>query len=93
MKYIINSYNYFVRLIPESPRWLINNRKYNEAIKVLKYFANANKKILPSDDELIQLMKNIKQTVSGWVKWNSLSEQYNALIDSPLKRSKQLLPC
>ncbi|KAK3886249.1 hypothetical protein Pcinc_009603 [Petrolisthes cinctipes] len=54
---------YFVWL-PESPRWLITQARFQEALKVLKWAAKVNRNTLPSDEVILDAMTYIeKQTL------------------------------
>ena len=48
------------RMVPESPRWLVTKGRFDEALKILKAGAKMNKKTLPSDNEMIEMMEKIK---------------------------------
>nr|XP_045613682.1 organic cation transporter protein-like [Procambarus clarkii] len=48
-------------LLPESPRWLIDQGRYQEALKVLTWMGTVNKKTLPSDEVLLSAMENVNQ--------------------------------
>uniref|UniRef100_T1IKR0 Major facilitator superfamily (MFS) profile domain-containing protein n=1 Tax=Strigamia maritima TaxID=126957 RepID=T1IKR0_STRMM len=52
-----NVTNSAAMLVPESPRWLVTNGRYKEAIIILHKIAATNGNSLPSDDEL-QAMKD-----------------------------------
>ncbi|XP_076034800.1 organic cation transporter protein-like [Oratosquilla oratoria] len=56
------SYYWF---LPESPRWLILRGRYEEAVKVLKTIAYWNKRTLPSDEKLLEMVKSIAIKESG----------------------------
>jgi len=47
--------------VPESPRWLMAEGRFEEAIKILKGGAKCNDRTLPSDDELLEMMQAIKE--------------------------------
>ena len=50
-----------IRMVPESPRWLIGMGRFDEALKILKGGAKVNKKTLPPDSELLDMMEKVKQ--------------------------------
>lgn len=56
---LLASYYWFV---PESPRWLMAEGRFEEAIKILKNGAKTNKRSndMPSDEELLEMMRVIK---------------------------------
>merc|ERR1712109_133518 len=49
----------FYWTIPESPRWLMAEGRFDEALHILKNGAKTNKKQLPPDDELMDMLKAI----------------------------------
>ncbi|XP_042868981.1 organic cation transporter protein-like [Penaeus japonicus] len=46
-------------LLPESPRWLLAKGRYADTLGVFKWLAKINGKTLPSDEVLLQTLKNI----------------------------------
>ena len=48
--------------VPESPRWLVAEGRIDEALVILKDGAKKNKKSLPPDDELRELLAGKKNT-------------------------------
>ncbi|RWS26291.1 Organic cation transporter 1-like protein [Leptotrombidium deliense] len=48
------------RFVPESPRWLVTKKRYQEARTVLKYIAKVNKKDIPLN--FMQNVNNIETT-------------------------------
>ncbi|KAK7085702.1 hypothetical protein SK128_014631 [Halocaridina rubra] len=48
-------------ILPESPRWLMMQGRYEEAIKVLRKVAEVNKKSLPTKEEMDILITKMKQ--------------------------------
>nr|XP_053634384.1 organic cation transporter protein-like [Cherax quadricarinatus] len=57
-------------LLPESPRWLIDQGRYQEAFKVISWVAKVNRKPLPADQVVLAAMENIYHQVSeGGYLW------------------------
>ncbi|KAF2368837.1 Major facilitator sugar transporter-like [Trinorchestia longiramus] len=46
-------------LIPESPRWLLKNGRYDDALSVFKKMAARNKRTLPNDDEMMAALMRV----------------------------------
>jgi len=57
-------YVHHVRFIPESPRWLMAEGRFEEAMKILKDGAKINGNTLPPDQELLELMEKFKAQVN-----------------------------
>lgn len=55
---LLASYYWFV---PESPRWLLAEGRFEEALKILKSGAKVNDRTLPSDEELLEMMRKINE--------------------------------
>ena len=55
-------FSIILRVVPESPRWLIGMGRFDEALKILKGGAKMNKKTLPPDSELLDMMEKVKQS-------------------------------
>ncbi len=61
---------FLFRFVPESPRWLMAEGRFSEALKILKEGAAKNGNTLPPDDELLGMMEQFryKKTHSGFVE-------------------------
>merc|ERR1719150_3661914 len=55
---VLTSYYWF---IPESPRWLIQARKFNEAKDVLTQAAKENGKTIPDSAEFLEMIKSLDE--------------------------------
>ena len=47
-------------MVPESPRWLVTKGRFDEALKILKGGAKMNKRQLPPDNEMLEMMEKIQ---------------------------------
>ena len=51
----------YFREIPESPRWLVQKRRFAEAKDILKKIAKANGNELPDDEEVVKMLENLDE--------------------------------
>ncbi|XP_071529914.1 organic cation transporter protein-like [Panulirus ornatus] len=51
----------YIWILPESPRWLVKRKRYQEALDVLTWAARVNKKTLPPDDVMLAAMRRIRE--------------------------------
>jgi len=75
---VLASYYWF---IPESPRWLIQARKFNEAKDVLVQAAKENGNKIPDDAEFLDMIKSLddkKDTVETTPEPSTFSEKFSA---------------
>ena len=59
MMYVITRYS----VVPESPRWLSQNGRHEEALEVIKKMAGEDRHSLPPDREILEAMQCIKAKV------------------------------
>ncbi|XP_076038628.1 solute carrier family 22 member 3-like isoform X2 [Oratosquilla oratoria] len=83
-------------LLPESPRWLILRGRYKDAINFLKTVARWNRRTLPSDEGLMEMMKriNIKDTEENNKGGNPLRlflDQLRQLFETKIKIVRSLI--
>ena len=51
----------YFREIPESPRWLVQKKRFAEAKDILKKIAKANGNVLPDDEEVVKMLENLDE--------------------------------
>ncbi|KAF0311178.1 Organic cation transporter protein [Amphibalanus amphitrite] len=49
-------------LMPDSPRWLLIKGRFPEALEILRQGARWNRRKMPSDDEVLKMMSDVRQT-------------------------------
>ena len=75
---VLTSYYWF---IPESPRWLIQARKFNEAKDVLSQAAKENGNKIPEDAEFLDMIKSLdekRETEETSTEATTFSEKFAA---------------
>ena len=73
---VLTSYYWFM---PESPRWLIQAGKFNEAKAVLTEAAKENGKNIPDSAEFLEMIKSLdekKETVEATTETSTFSEKF-----------------
>lgn len=93
----------FYWTIPESPRWLVAEGRLDEAIAILKNGAKTNKKQLPPDDELMEMLtaiaaddedaqkvEKVEVELSAGQKFLSVFDEIFVLVKTPEMRKRTL---
>ncbi|KAB7493647.1 Organic cation/carnitine transporter 7 [Armadillidium nasatum] len=84
----------FFWVLPESPRWLASKGRPQEALEILKTIAKWNKKVLPSDVEMILLLTEPTESSERKSLLNKCShvcEDQIKLFRTPVIRKRTLI--
>merc|ERR1712117_163705 len=55
----------YFREIPESPRWLVQKKRFVEARDILKKIAKTNGNEVPDDDQLLKMLEQLEEKDSS----------------------------
>ncbi|GAB6029326.1 hypothetical protein CHUAL_005093 [Chamberlinius hualienensis] len=78
-------------LLPESPRWLLAQGRVRESLEVLKVGAKMNNRILPSDDEMFEILKSAKTKDRKPTAEEQKSGNFFDLVRTPVLRRRSLI--
>ncbi|KAK8743395.1 hypothetical protein OTU49_001421, partial [Cherax quadricarinatus] len=78
-------------LLPESPRWLIDQGRYQEAFKVISWVAKVNRKPLPADQVVLAAMENIYHQKAQGKEADSATKTFTSRLLNLLKQLLSLL--
>ncbi|KAL7639049.1 UNVERIFIED_CONTAM: hypothetical protein RMT77_010583 [Armadillidium vulgare] len=84
----------FFWVLPESPRWLASKGRPQEALEILKTIAKWNKKVLPSDEEMILLLTEPTESCEKKSLLNKCSHAFDdqiKLFRTPVIRKRTLI--
>lgn len=79
--------------LPESPRWLIMQRRFNDALTVFKFGAKYNGRTLPPDNEMLDMLQKIHSRDTKPEKFTEEQKAGNFLdlVRTPKLRNRSLI--